>query len=83
MIGRDSLSIYQIFSKFNKNIDFNYGTRIHGAVGSILSGVPSFVFPTDARIRLAEYHNVPNMPASEVDENTDIFDIYEKQIFHR
>ena len=68
--------------EFNKNIDFNYGTRIHGAVGSILSGVPSFVFPTDARIReLAEYHNVPNMPASEVDENTDIFDIYEKTDF--
>lgn len=68
--------------EFNKNIDFNYGTRIHGAVGSILSGVPSFLFPTDARIReLAEYHNVPNMPASLVDENTDIFDIYEKTDF--
>ena len=68
--------------EFNKNIDFNYGTRIHGAVGSILSGVPSFVFPTDARIReLAEYHNVPNMPASEVDENTDIFDIYENNAY--
>lgn len=68
--------------EFNKDIDFNYGTRIHGAVGSILSGVPSFLFPTDARIReLAEYHNVPNMPASLVDENTDIFDIYEKTDF--
>ncbi|MFQ8670839.1 MAG: hypothetical protein ACLR9J_09720 [Eubacterium sp.] len=55
---------------------------IHGAVGSILSGVPSFVFPTDARIReLVEYHNVPNMPASEVDENTDILIYMKKQIF--
>lgn len=68
--------------KFNQDIDFNYGTRIHGAVGSILSGVPSFLFPTDARIReLAEYHNVPNMPASLVDENTNIFDIYERTDF--
>lgn len=68
--------------EFNKGIDFNYGTRIHGAVGSILSGVPSFLFPTDARIReLAEYHNVPNMPASLVDENTNLLDIYEKTDF--
>ncbi|MGN1122953.1 MAG: hypothetical protein ACI4RR_01310, partial [Eubacterium sp.] len=70
--------------EFNQHIDFNYGTRIHGAVGSILSGVPSFLFPTDARIReLAEYHNVPNMPASLVDESTDIFDIYEKTDFNQ
>lgn len=68
--------------EFNRNIDFNYGTRIHGAVGCILAGVPSFLFPTDARIReLAEYHNIPNMPASAVDESTDIFDIYEKTDF--
>ena len=68
--------------EFNKSLDFNYGTRIHGAVGNILAGVPSFLFPTDARIReLAEYHNIPNMPAHLVDEKTDIFDIYEKTDF--
>ncbi len=68
--------------EFNKKMDFNYGTRIHGAVGCILSGVPSFLFPTDARIReLAEYHNIPNMPASEVNEATNLFEIYEKTDF--
>ncbi len=68
--------------KFNEGIDFNYGTRIHGAVGCILTGVPSLLFTSDARTReLADYHNVPSMPVSLIDENTDIFDLYEKTDF--
>lgn len=68
--------------KFNEGIDFNYGTRIHGAVGCILSGVPSLLFTSDARTReLADYHNVPSMPASIIDDDTDIFDLYEKTDF--
>lgn len=68
--------------EFNSGMDFSYGTRIHGAVSCILAGVPSFLFPTDARIReLAEYHNIPNMPAHSVDESTDIFELYEKTDF--
>ena len=68
--------------KFNESIDFNYGTRIHGAVGCILTGVPSLLFTSDARTReLADYHNVPSMPVSLIDENTDIFDLYEKTDF--
>lgn len=73
---------FQSILEFNKNIDFNYGTRIHGAVGSILAGVPTLLFPTDARIReLADYHNIPSIPASTVDDNTDIFELYEKTDF--
>lgn len=68
--------------KFNESIDFNYGTRIHGAVGCILCGVPSLLFTSDARTReLADYHNVPSMPVSVIDDDTDIFDIYEKTDF--
>ncbi|MDE5973666.1 MAG: polysaccharide pyruvyl transferase family protein, partial [Eubacterium sp.] len=68
--------------KFNKSIDFNYGTRIHGAVGCILCGVPSLLFTLDARTReLADYHNVPSMPVSVIDDDTDVFDIYEKTDF--
>lgn len=68
--------------KFNEGIDFNYGTRIHGAVGCILCGVPSLLFTSDARTReLADYHNVPSMPVSLIDDDTDIFDLYEKTDF--
>lgn len=68
--------------KFNEGIDFNYGTRIHGAIGSILCGVPSLLFSSDARTReLAEYHNVPAVPVSTVDDDTDIFELYEKTDF--
>lgn len=68
--------------EFNQKIDFNYGTRIHGAIGNILCGVPSLLFPTDARVReLAEYHNIPGMPAHLVDENTNILELYENTDF--
>lgn len=68
--------------KFNEGIDFNYGTRIHGAVGCILCGVPSLLFTSDARTReLADYHNVPSMPVSIIDDDTDIFELYEKTDF--
>ncbi len=67
---------------FGREMDFNYGTRIHGAVGNILSGVPSYLFPTDARIReLAEYHNIPNMSAFDVDEKTNLIKLYDKTDF--
>ena len=73
---------FQSILKFNQGIDFNYGTRIHGAVGNILAGVPTILFPTDARIReLAEYHNIPNMPAHDVNESTNIFELYENTDF--
>lgn len=68
--------------KFNESIDFNYGTRIHGAIGCLLGGVPSLLFTSDARTReLADYHNVPSMPVSIIDDDTDIFEIYEKTDF--
>lgn len=69
---------------FNREMDFNYGTRIHGAIGNILCGVPSLLFPTDARIReLAEYHNIPAIPASAVTPDTDLTALYDQTDFRR
>ena len=69
---------------FNREMDFNYGTRIHGAIGNILCGVPSLLFPTDARIReLAEYHNIPSIPASAVTPDTDLAALYDQTDFRQ
>ena len=69
---------------FNREMDFNYGTRIHGAIGNILCGVPSLLFPTDARIReLAEYHNIPAIPASAVTPDTDLAALYDQTDFRQ
>lgn len=69
---------------FNREMDFNYGTRIHGAIGNILCGVPSLLFPTDARIReLAEYHNIPAIPASAVTPDTDLAVLYDQTDFRQ
>lgn len=69
---------------FNREMDFNYGTRIHGAIGNILCGVPSLLFPTDARIReLAEYHNIPAIPASAVTPDTDLAALYDRTDFRQ
>lgn len=68
--------------EFMQDVDFNIGTRIHGSIGPILAGVPSFIFPTDSRVReLAEYHNLPFMDGRKVTTETDIFDLYEKTDF--
>lgn len=67
---------------FLKGVDFTFGTNIHGNISSILSGTPSFVITLDSRTReLAEYHNIPHMWYSEINEQTDIEKIYEKTDF--
>ena len=77
------LAIYDIMKKVDE-MDFNYGTRIHGAIGNILCGVPSLLFPTDARIReLAEYHNIPAIPASAVTPDTDLAALYDQTDFRQ
>lgn len=42
------------------NFDLSIGTRIHGNVASLLSGVPAAVVPCDIRVReLAEFYEIP------------------------
>lgn len=62
--------------------DFSFGSRIHGNIASVLAGTPCYIFAYDSRIcELAEYHNIPFMPAKEITEKTNVFDVYEKTDF--
>ena len=59
--------------------DFNFGSRIHGDISSLLAGTPCYIFASDGRVKeLAEYHNIPHMSLFDIKDDTDIFDLYEK-----
>ncbi|MGP1434942.1 MAG: polysaccharide pyruvyl transferase family protein [Catonella sp.] len=59
--------------------DFSIGPRLHGNVMAILSGIPAVWITHDARMReLVDYHKLPQINAAEINENTDIFEIFAK-----
>ena len=67
---------------FIKQATFNFGSRIHGNIAGVLAGTPSYIFVSDSRIlELADYHNIPYMLAKDIDQSTNIYDIYEQTDF--
>lgn len=68
--------------EFLSDAQLSFGSRIHGNIAGVLAGVPSFIFASDMRVmELAKYHNIPHMLATDVNESTNIVDIYEKTDF--
>jgi len=68
--------------EFLRSVDFSFGSRIHGNIAAVLAGAPCFVFAYDARIyELADYHNIPFMKVMDMNDGTNILDIYEKTDF--
>ena len=67
---------------FKENVDFSFGSRIHGNVAAILGGVPAVAVPYDWRVyELCDYHNIPMIKYDEIDESTNLYDIFEKADF--
>ncbi|MCD8019810.1 MAG: polysaccharide pyruvyl transferase family protein [Clostridiales bacterium] len=59
--------------------DFNFGSRIHGNIASILAGTPCYIITSDSRVKeLADYHHIPHIVRNELQEQTTIYDLYEK-----
>lgn len=62
-----------------ENINFSFGTRIHGNIMALLAGVPSIVIGFDTRTReMAEFYDIPCLSVSEVNDVSHLFDIYER-----
>lgn len=67
---------------YMKGIDYSFGSRIHGNMAAVLSGVPAFVFCSDTRTEeLCRYGRIPHMPINTLKPDTDIRDILEKADF--
>lgn len=65
-----------------RRADMSIGTRIHGSVASVLSGLPTFVICTDSRVlELAEYHEIPHCLESEFNDERSIYEIYQQTDF--
>ena len=73
----------QAWLDFMKEMDFTFGSRLHGNIASILAGVPAFMVCKDFRMQeLSEYHGLPWIAGDAVDENTDIFKLIENVDLH-
>lgn len=53
----------------DKKIDFSFGSRIHGNIMSILSGVPALVIAKDTRTKeMAEFFEIPFISIEEINK---------------
>lgn len=59
--------------------DFSIGPRLHGNVMALHAGLPSIWIMYGARMReLVDYHNLPNIDVNDVNEKTDVFELFSK-----
>lgn len=73
----------QSWLQFLGEMDFSFGSRIHGNIAAVLSGTPAFVIVSDQRIKeLVEYHNIQHIMMDELNKETDIFELYEGADFN-
>ena len=60
-----------------RELDFVFGTRIHGNVAAILAGTPAYVLAHDTRtLELSEYFEIPHRVMSDVRPDTDAAELY-------
>ncbi len=62
---------------------FAFGTRIHGSIIAVLSGIPTVIVDWDSRVReMAELYNIPHIEMHEAmqyaDGTKDLYDLYAK-----
>ena len=64
------------------DIDYSFGSRIHGNLAAVINGVPAFVFTSDTRTEeLCRYGNIQYMPVERLKDGADIRDIIERADF--
>lgn len=61
----------------HNNVSFSFGSRIHGTIIPILSGVPSLCYTRDARTReMTEFFDIPHIVPSSNLQKKDIYEWY-------
>ena len=76
---------YHIFSNIDKwknfvnNFYFEFGTRLHGAILALNSGVPAVCLNGDLRAtEMCQFLKIPHFPNYQITDIDDIFKLYEK-----
>lgn len=59
------------------NVDFSFGSRIHGSIMPILSGVPAMCYTMDARTReMVEFFDIPHINSFDSPGNKSLYEWY-------
>ncbi len=62
-----------------RDVDFSFGTRIHGNIAALLAGTPAYVLAHDSRtLELARYFGIPHRIMTAVPPETDAAELYEE-----
>ena len=72
-----------LYSLQNEGICFSLGTRIHGNIMAVLSGIPALIVNVDSRVKeMAEFYDIPNIEycdvIKQIDKKEDLYKLYEK-----
>lgn len=67
-----------------KEADFTFGARIHGNIAAILAGIPSVLFPIDARtLELAQYHGLNYIRITKQNKDTPLLELIKGMDFQK
>jgi len=73
---------FPAWQAFLRERDMNVGTRIHGNIAGVLSGIPVFILASDSRVtELSNYHHIPHMSAPALTDEQDLRSVTEKVDF--
>lgn len=65
-----------------REVDFSFGTRIHGNIAALLAGTPAYVFAHDSRtLELARYFGIPHRAMRDVPADVDPAELYAEADF--
>ena len=67
---------------FRNEVDFSFGSRIHGAAAAVLAGVPAITVPFDKRVyELSDYHNIPMLDYKSLNGDISLSDVFSSTDF--
>lgn len=67
------------WTDYMAEMDFAFGTRIHGNIAALAAGTPAMVLAHDSRtLELAEHHKIPHRLITEVPSDVDAAELYDQ-----
>lgn len=77
------IDIFAWFDFLKENVDFAFGSRIHGTIAPTLSGVPGVVIKVDSRVsELAGTHGIPSISLSDLDRHPNLSEVERVRLFY-